>query len=225
MSTRQADERGDEQMARLRAAADDPAAADAAANELLKALFAGYPVERVRPLLRSGQAHLVRAGIWIASELGADGAPLLDDVVRLLDHPIRYVRFFAVDAVLANAGSGHGAVTARAVRRIDDPDQAVRWKVLQLLANADRDTLAASVDGLDDSLDELVTWLIGPPDGAEIAARLGDPERAVRLFAAAAAARSAPTDPGPLTFAAGSTDEEVSSFAAERLRMVERRRH
>jgi hypothetical protein len=220
-------ERGDRLVAQLRAAADHPVAADAAATGLLHEFFTGYPLDRLHALLDSDDLHVVRAGAWLASELGTCAAPLLDDVVRLLAHPMRYVRFFAVDAVLANATPQRGDVTARAVALIDDSDSSVRWKTMQLLTNADATALAAAVPHLGGGpLGALIGWLTGQrgraPTSQEIRARLGDSDRTTRLVAAAAAARVLPMDPDPMRSAAASPDEEIAAFAAEQLAAADR---
>src|SRR5262245_45864713 len=113
-------QRGDELIDRLCAGADDSLAGD-----LLTEVFRGYPVENLRQLLTCDSDTAARSGAWILSELGDRAAPLLDDSVRLLAHPLRYVRFFALDAVLVNATAGHGPVVAAAIALIVDPDDAV----------------------------------------------------------------------------------------------------
>jgi hypothetical protein len=199
--------------------------ADAVANELLGEFGAGYPVERLHRLLRSGVAAAVRAGVWIASELGEHARPLLGEMPRLLRHPVRSVRFFAIDVVLVTATGEDGEVVARAVDLIADPDGAVRWKAMRLLANASGEQLAASVPYLrDEGLRELTAWIGHADDPADILSRFAAGDRTIRLFAAAAAARVAGTDRAPLERIADSGDEETASFARERLELLAPRR-
>jgi hypothetical protein len=124
------------------------------------------------------------------------GWPVIADIAALLDHHLRYVRCFAVDAVLASATAEDGAAVAAAVGLIDDPDDAVRWKALTFLAWASADQLAA---------------------GGDVLAALDDLGRLARVFAAAATVRLARLDRGPLERAAVSADPEVSTFAREQL--------
>ncbi len=196
---------------------------DSSANELLTAAFRGYPVENLRRLLHSDEETAVRAGAWILSELADRAAPMMADIVALLGHPLRYVRFFALDAVLgsARATAEDGAAVATAIGLIDDPDDAVRWKALTFLAWASVDQLAGSVAHLRPPLRELTQWLVraggGVAIGRDVLAALDDPDRRARVFAAAATVRLARLDRGPLERAAASTDPEVSAFAREQL--------
>jgi hypothetical protein len=199
-------------------------AVETAANDLLGEFFAGYPVERLRVLLRSGVPAAVRSGVWIASELGERAAPLVDDMPALLRHPIRYVRFFAVDIVLAAADTDHGAVIAEAITLILDSDGAIRWKSLQLLSRAAAGQLAAAVPHLsDERLHDLTAWLVHASP-QNILPRIDNDDPTTRLFAVAAAARVAEVDRSPLDSVAAGPDMELASFAREQLQQLPRRR-
>jgi len=195
---------------------------DSTANELLAEFFDGYPIEKLRLLLESKQETAFKAGAWIASELGERVGPLVDELSRSLEHSSRYVRFFILDAILSGATNEHGEAISRAVLRIQDPDEAIRWKALRFLAKATQDQLAAAMPHLgDDSIGKMLVWLIDSL-GTEIRkqdviGKLSDTDRLVRMFAAAVSARLAPFDITLLEHAAVSTDTEVSSFAKEEL--------
>lgn len=213
-------QRGDGLLARVLEDGDD-----ASANELLDEFFAGYPVERLRLLLGSNVDHAVRAGAWIASELGSRIEPLIDDVAKLLHHGSRYVRFFALDSILMGAGPTSAAPLAAAVGLVEDSDPAVRWKAMGFLTNASREQLAASARHLGRSrLGDSVRWLlqsVASRNSQAIESSLQGKAVVPRLFAAVAAARLAPTDPSALRRAAKIDDEEVRSFATERLSVLE----
>ncbi len=208
--------RGDELIDRLRAGGND-----SSANDLLTEVFRGHPVKSLRRLLHSDEETAVKAGAWILSELGVRAAPMMADIVALLGHPLRYVRFFALDAVLASATAEDGAAVASAIGLINDPDDAVRWKALTFLAWASADQLAASVAHLRPPLRGLTEWLArassGAATGRDVLTALDDPDRLARVFAAAAAVRLARRDRGLLERAAASADQEVSTFAREQL--------
>jgi hypothetical protein len=202
---------------------------DSAANQLLTEFLRGYPIARLRLLLQSDEESALRAGAWIASELGKKIAPLVDEVSRMLSHSSRYVRFFLLDALLGGATNEDGQAIARAVLLIRDPDRAVRWKVLNFLARAPRENLAAAVPYLGSALiARSLTWLLeaddAPRDRNEVLAKLGDHDPVVRMFAAAAAARLGQVELHSLEHAAGSTDPEVRSFAEEQLEALRNRR-
>jgi hypothetical protein len=192
---------------------------ETAANELLEAFFRGYPVERLNLLLRSDNGSAVRAGAWIASELGAKAAALLPQIASVLEHESRYVRFFAIDAVLAIATEADGSAVASAIERIHDDDQAVRWKALQLLAKASNEQLVSAVPFLSEgNLARGVEFLAtASPGRDEVIRRLAADDDLTRLVAVAAAARLAPEDETALQHARDSADPDVGRFAAEEL--------
>jgi hypothetical protein len=213
--------RGDELVGLLRSpdlAADD---ADPMANELLKEFLGGYPLTHVTALLDSGVPRAVKAGAWICSELGQRAAPLMDEIGELLHHEMKYVRFFAIDAVLAAATPQDGPVVARAIELISDADGAVRWKALLLLARAPEEQLNAAVPHLKNEAQKgLTAWLVAGAAPNDIRSRLQGRQPLVRLFAAAAAARTASQDPSSLVAAAATEDDEVASFAREQLDLL-----
>lgn len=207
-------QRGDELLTRVCAGEND-----STANDLLDEFHAGFPVERLSRLLRCDEEHAVKAGAWIASELGANVAPVMDDLSLLLDHPVRYVRFFVLDAVLAGATPEHGEVISRAMRLLRDRDEAVRWKALHFLTKTTSDQLSAAIPHLrDDRLARLTAWMLNPEtDTVGVIERLQDTDGLTRLFAGAAAARLRDRDPAALKRAAASSDRELGSFAEEEL--------
>lgn len=209
---------GDTLIARILSEEDD----ENAANELLKAFFAGYPVDRLRLLLRSRSVSAVRAGVWIASELGAEASPLAEELPRLLEYPQKYVRFFAVDVVLASATSRSGEAIGKAVSLIDDPEESVRWKVLHLLARASREQLAAGLPFVSrEDIASRLSWLLSDRSVAEVAERL-EGDRLDGMFAVAAAARLARGRREALQRATASDDAEVRTFADEELSVESR---
>ncbi|MED7929032.1 hypothetical protein SMD20_32620 [Nonomuraea sp. LP-02] len=213
---------GDDLIARVLAHANDDDVLGPAANDLLEEVFAGYPVDNLRRLLRSDEEKVVRTAAWLLSELGELAAPLADELPALLASPLRQVRFFAVEAVL-NAGDTDGPLAARALALVRDGDDAVRWKVISFLAAAETEQLAAGAEALEDAeLKELTEWLVRldteEVDPREVVARLEGGDRTARMFAAAAAARlSDEEDTNLLAHAATAEDEEIRSFALEQL--------
>lgn len=119
------------------------------ANQLLSELFAGYPVEKLRLLLRSENIEAAKAGAWIASELGEAAGPLVDDLVDLLAHPSKYVRFYVVDAMRLGAGTGEGRAIASTVELLVDPESAVRWKTMNFIARCSREQIVSSLPYLE----------------------------------------------------------------------------
>jgi len=209
-------ERGDQLLERLRAGEDGNAA-----NDLLKEMFRGFPVERLQELLQSSDERAAKSVAWIASELGASFAPLMGEARRLLEHPVPEVRFFALDVLLVNGIEHFPGELGLAVALVDDPEASVRWKAMRFIARATDAQLAAARTHVPDAmLARELEWLSGSEarDGREIQERLNASEPLTRRFAVAAAAR-VETDDSPLTVAAQSDDPDIRAFAADELEL------
>jgi hypothetical protein len=210
----------------LLAGKDIPGEEGRAANDLLRAIALGYPAQNLSRLIHSDRDTAVASGAFVVSELGMHAAQLIDEVDFLLSHPLRDARFDALDAAITAVSPEHGAILAKAVMLVDDPDQAVRWKALRFLANSTPDQLTAAAPHLEDRhVADLVTWLASAGSDqtslADIRGRLQDPGKATRMFAAAAAARAAATSRQGLEDAAASDDWEVHSFAEREIDMLD----
>jgi hypothetical protein len=191
-------------------------------NELLKEFRLGYPISKLRLLLRASDEEVVEAAVWIASELGADASPMFADIVDLLRHPSLKVRFFALDCLTANAQPKDARAVSLGLDLIDDPEPSVRWKALMFLSSTPELVLraafnvlavnAASVQqrGLDFLLHASASC-----DSATIVAGLSDSNAVMRRYAAATAARVAHSDRGPLLQAMESSDPTIKQFAAD----------
>jgi hypothetical protein len=137
-------ERGDDLLARILAGDEDPA------NELLNECWDGYPVERIRDLLRSGVESAVKSGVFIASELAKLSRPLLNDIEPLINHQDTWVRGDAIDTVNLAATADHGQTVAHAIEHINDSERSIRWHVFRLLAASRRERLDAAWTFIDD---------------------------------------------------------------------------
>lgn len=214
---------GEDLIERIRTHPADDDIVGPAANDLLSELYAGYPVENLTRLLHSGDDRILPTAAWLLSELAELAAPLTDEVPALLSSPIRSVRYDAIAVALENAGERHGPVIAQVMNLSRDPESAVRWKVLEFLTEASIEQLEAGVSCLPPGqLKELAEWLIlqddEEPDLAGIVIRLEAGDPVTRLFAAAAAASlSTEEDRSLLEHAAMVEEEEIRSFARERL--------
>ncbi len=191
-------------------------------NALLIQFFRGYPIENVLVLLRSNQENAVKAGAWIASEMGIKIAPLIDELSEFIDHPIPYVRFFMIDPVLVAATSEQGGIIAKAVLLVNDREASVRRQAHHFLARAANDQLAASVAYLhDDEVQRLVRWLVSAENTdvfkRSVGEKLRDEDALSRAFAVAAAARLNEDGRAFLEEAASDSDAEVSLFATQEL--------
>ncbi|SPP63519.1 hypothetical protein NITLEN_10605 [Nitrospira lenta] len=197
---------------------------DAPPYDLLAAFHAGYPVANLRRVLSSKSDHALKAGAWLASELGLDALPILDSLSPLLRHPLRYVRFFSIDAVLVCAGAGHAQALSSVVGLLRDDDEAVRWKALGSISRMTQEQLIESLLAQNDKeLGERTAWLLRIEESQsaadEIAKTLNGGSAVGRIFAVAAAARIADKNPSILVLAANSEDQAIKAFALEQLKL------
>lgn len=218
------DQRADQLVEQLCAGQLDASEASEAANELLNSIFHGASAELVRRLVHCDEAQAVNAGAWIISELGAHAAPLRDEVDFLLQSPERNARFFAIDAVLVAEFDDDGPLVAKAAALIEDADAAVRWKVLRMMSKIELERLSYITDA---HLKDHVRWL-AEREGNKVSwsdtlMRLSDKDKATRMFAVVAAARLAALDARPLQHAGESDDPDISAFAQDEYRMMQRR--
>lgn len=192
-----------------------------AANDLLEELGRGYPIEILKAFLESINPRKVRVGVWIASELGAKAASLVDIAASLLSHPDRYVRFYAVDFIFSCASSTNVRPTAEAVCRIDDEDSSVRWKVMRLLAHVPLATIK-SVDNYvtcganDDAIRNGLRQLLDETtSGAIVHDMIRSSSAITRRFGAICAFRSRERLPNAYTQACESADADVQGFVRD----------
>ena len=200
---------------------------DEVANELLSEYYDGCDLSSLRELLHSEDDNIVSWGVWIATELADVGKPLLPEVKRLLGHPSKRVRFFAIECVQEWAGPSNSEELAIAISLLGDSDQAVRWKASGFVAFAPRAQLEYAVAGFAATNPESpylseIRWILGPDatDPVKISLALQDSCLRHRKIAVAAAVRIAKTDIEPLRHATMTDDSEIAQFARDMLERV-----
>jgi hypothetical protein len=211
---------GEELIDRILAA---PRSAEDLANDLLIEFNRGYPIDALSQLLSSTDADVVAAAAWLASELPGRLGPLAPNAASLVEHPRPDVRFFALDVVLDNVVD-EGEQLAAALRLIDDEDSGVRWKAMRFAALADDGQLRSAAPVLTDA-ERARLYASGllpgdAPQADKAKAGLTNHDIVVRRWSAAAAARLA--SEALLELAAGSGDEDVSTFSAQELSRLRR---
>lgn len=190
------------------------------ANDLLREHHRGYPLENLRALLSSVDPKVVKLGAFIACELGPKGRPLLPDVMRLIDHPEKSVRFDLIDCVLLWAGPSDKAELASIITLLEDSEPAVRWKAIDFLSRADSTQLEAALAALEASEPNSVNvrglrWLIGDQASSpeDVKAILQSHDKILRKYGVAAARRMFKISKEPLLYAASINDSDVKNFA------------
>jgi hypothetical protein len=198
-------------------------------NALLRELLRGFSVTKLRPLLGSVDAETVKAGVWLVSELGPRCKPLLEDIGRLLRHPIPNVRFYAIDAILSCATPENGEPLACVVDLLGDPEAVVRWKATDFVARASPEQLRAALEyrarqGKTSVETEGLRWILGSAaaESSSIERMLRNSSAVLRKFGFAAALRTSRANDGPLRLAAVSDDSDIRIEASRELEMLER---
>ena len=111
---------------------------------LLQAYFAGFPVETLRPLLRSGDPLIQRAAVFVASELGDQARPLVDDVIPLMESGDRYLQYNAMEITAVCCDGEQAGKFAHVVLQLGNDDPVLRVLAMRLMSKADVAQLAAA---------------------------------------------------------------------------------
>src|SRR5438128_9103154 len=191
----------------LKEVLDDPRSSNIGilANDLLGEFHRGFPVENLRKLLSSSDEEVVKTGVFIVSELGNKAVPLLADVVRLLKHPTKMVRFDSVDSVLTCAAPSNKAELASVIPLVDDTEGGVRWKAMDFLCRASEEQLEAALSFLSETEPGSthlrgLRWLLSERghDADEVMQFLQSRDALVRKYGVVAAVRMAKRNADPL---------------------------
>ena len=189
-------------------------------NALLQEYFAGLPLDTLRPLLSSGDPVVRRIAAWIASELGAQGKPLLNSVIPLVEDPDPHTRANALDMLAVCAEAEDAGVYIHLVRLLDDPHDYIRARVMFFISNAEPSQIEGALwsvksDKPDEELhkaglSQLVTaHLATMPD---ILSLIDSPERLLRKYGAILAWRCRDRFPELVSRLASSTDQDIRKF-------------
>jgi len=196
-------------------------------NDLLREFHRGYPLENLRELLLSADDQVVKTGVFIASELGAKATPLLGYVVTLLTHPLKVVRFDAIDSVLTCTTGINEREIAAVISMYDDAEGAVRWKVLDYLSRLSEAQLQGALRHFEKTAPDsdhvaCIRWLTGDcgRNPNEILSFLRSEKALPRKYGVVGATRLAVLNREPLEFAASVQDEDVKQFASSMLKLT-----
>jgi hypothetical protein len=194
--------------------------------KLLQTYLKGAPLETLRPLLRSGDLVIQREAVWVASELGRQAFPLLDDVVPLVDSGDRYLALHAMESVTLCATGVRAPAFVHVVAKLEDPDEVLRSLSMFLMSNGEISQLAATVEaGLRSEHQEGLRLLLDPSASDEaVLAFIHNDEPLSRRYGAIAAARLYEKNPRLIDEVKTMEDAEVGSFLDSVLRMRRGRR-
>jgi hypothetical protein len=199
------------------------------ANDLLREFWNGYPLSPLRELLHNPDEDVFRAALFILSELAHKGRPLLDELPRLLSHPMAHARLEAVESAMTatEATQADAPIIAQVVSLLDDPEKNVRSVTRHFITVASDEKLEVGLAHLQKTAPggahtDGLRWLLSPgaQNAKEVITKLAAPARTDRYYALAAASRLAEADRSPLDAAHESDDAEVCDGAEQAERLV-----
>jgi hypothetical protein len=190
---------------------------DIGANDILKALFRGYPIRNMSKLLDSEREDVLKAAVWILSELGDMAEPFLWRCDDLIERDIVYVKFFVLDVILVNAGVEDSEIVKKAIKLIDDPSRAVRFKANEFAAKISLAHIEKCLNsGCLDIWAKQIQWLIDQcrtPNVEEIIATFSSNDPILNKLAAICAARIRKQDQSAIRALAHNKNSEFVSFS------------
>ena len=191
-----------------------------AGYKLLQTYLKGAPLETLRPLLRSGDLVIQREAVWVASELGRQAFPLLDEVVPLIDSGDRYLAFHAMESVTVCATGGRAPEFVHVVARLEDPDEVLRSLSMFLMSNAETSQLVGALEGELHSVHQegLRLLLDASASDEAVLSFIHSDAPLRRRYGAVAAARLYEKNPRLIDEVRTMEDGEVSSFLDSVLR-------
>lgn len=119
------------------------------ANELLRQMFRGYPVENLRQLLNDERDTVVEVGVWIASELAEKAAPVVSEVQALLKHHNERIRYLAINTILTTPPKKDDLAIVEIINLTDDPSEIVRQNGIRFLSGVQVERLRAVLESSD----------------------------------------------------------------------------
>lgn len=184
---------------------------DKRASLLLQKYFDGLSIETLRPILRNENALVRQTAGFIASELGSKAAPILDDVIPLLDSTDSWSQAFAMDVVAVCAT---GPKFLHLFRMLESELQANRTQAMILIASADASRIEAAEQVRETHPDSVPEGLraVASLDARGIEAMLEGSNPLTRRYGAIAAYRIRGAQPALIEAARRLEDPDIRRF-------------
>lgn len=100
-------------------------------SELLDLIFSSNSVAKVALLCNSERLISIRAGAWLASNLGKKAVPIYPDIVGLIKHEDAVVRYEIAELILNCSDKGEDLVEF--VHCLDDKEKIIRTRAIDYL--------------------------------------------------------------------------------------------
>jgi len=189
-------------------------------NRLLREYQRGYPLENLLPLLHSNDERSVYTGMFVASELGMKGKPLLNDVFPHLKDPDKWIKGMTLDCILTWAEPSNKVELGSGVGVLDDAEPTNRWSAMNYLALLPREKLEGALSYWEatnpaSAHSHGLRWLLSSDSSnpERVMAALQEEDRVMRMYGVVAAARMSKHNRDPLLYASKIDDPDVKHFA------------
>jgi hypothetical protein len=104
------------------------------ANDLANELHQEGSVNVLVPLLESDDIRILRAAIWIVSELGQKSKSLQPYLFKLLKKDDLYIRYYALDTIQSCILYNDNQIQSDLIGLLHDPSDVIRNKVRSILS-------------------------------------------------------------------------------------------
>jgi len=115
------------------------------ANTLLQEYFKGFDIETLRPLLQSADKYVQSAAIFVVSELGKDAAPLIEDVIPLLNSDNTRIKYDALESILVCTLTDNVEKFVHVIGAMEDENEVIRCRAMELIANANYNQMQTAI--------------------------------------------------------------------------------
>lgn len=116
------------------------------AYDLLQEYFHGLPIATLSPLLRSSDLSVVKAAVWVLSELGKYAGDLMYDAIPLLELNDRYIKYHVLEAVAVCSVGNRTDQYRHVVFAMEDHDEVVAALAMRLVSRATEEQIHSSKD-------------------------------------------------------------------------------
>lgn len=194
-------------------------------KQLLDRFYDGADPTNLLPLIHSEEPAVIEVGMWIASELAADAAPILNEVVNLFSKRIRGVSFEALNCLTCCATPNEPELLFEGLRQLDSDDDVIVWKAQMFLCSLSDEAIvavnhyASQIANQENHLRGLSMLQSPSVSSAQVVTMLDSASRLLRAYAAVASVKLSKIDSAPMAKALNASDAIVSEFAKSAIKL------
>lgn len=116
------------------------------AYDLLQVYFNDLDLVSLKSLLEDEDVWVNKAGIWIASELGVNAAPVIDSAIKCLKSDDGYVRYYALEVILVCAEATNSEHIHYLFDALLDSEPSVLTLAMGLVSNVTKEHILTGID-------------------------------------------------------------------------------